>query len=179
MKVLFLLLLGLSGTVDIASAQDRHYAPPAEEGVHYAWADVLRVDPVYEYVAVTNPRQDCYDERVEHREGRGNNSGSTVLGAVIGGALGNTVGKGDGRKAATIAGAVIGGSIAHNSAKRDDRSYSTTETRCRRVSGGGYEERSVTGYDVEYRYRGEVYASRMNFDPGDRLRVRVSVVPAE
>jgi uncharacterized protein YcfJ len=35
------------------------------------------------------------------------------------------------------------------------------------------------GYDVEYRYRGEVYVSRLNYDPGERLRVRVSVTPAD
>ena len=34
-------------------------------------------------------------------------------------------------------------------------------------------------YDIEYRYRGELYTSRMNYDPGDRIRVRISVTPAE
>lgn len=46
--------------------------------------------------------------------------GGTVLGAIIGGALGNQVGKGDGRKAATIAGAVIGGAVGHE-AEKDGR----------------------------------------------------------
>jgi hypothetical protein len=32
---------------------------------------------------------------------------------------------------------------------------------------------------VQYRYRGDVYGSRLGFDPGDRVRVRVSVEPAE
>jgi hypothetical protein len=35
------------------------------------------------------------------------------------------------------------------------------------------------GYNVEYRYRGEVYMSQLSYDPGDRLRVRVSVTPAD
>jgi len=39
--------------------------------------------------------------------------GGTVLGAIVGGALGNQVGKGDGRKAATIVGAVAGGAVGH------------------------------------------------------------------
>ena len=34
------------------------------------------------------------------------------------------------------------------------------------------------GYDVEYRYRGEVFVSRLDHDPGDRLRIRVAVIPA-
>jgi len=48
--------------------------------------------------------------------------GGTLLGAVIGGALGNQVGKGDGRKAATIAGAVVGGAIGHEAEKDGRRS---------------------------------------------------------
>lgn len=50
--------------------------------------------------------------------GRGRNSGGgAVAGAIIGGALGNQVGDGDGRRAATVAGAVLGG-IAGNNAER-------------------------------------------------------------
>lgn len=153
--------------------------PRSDDAVRFAWADVLRVDPVYDYVRTSRPERECYDERVTHHEDRrGNNTGATVLGAIIGGALGNQVGKGDGRKAATVAGAVIGGSIAHDAARRDDDRYTSTETRCRDVDNS-VEERRVVGYDVEYRYRGETYMSRLSYDPGERIRVRVSVTPAE
>jgi uncharacterized protein YcfJ len=101
-----------------------------------------------------------------------------VLGAVIGGVLGNTVGKGDGRKAATVAGAVAGGAVGHGVARRGEREYGDTVTRCRQVSSVS-EQRRLMGYDVEYRYHGDVYVSRLNYDPGERLRVRVSVAPAE
>ncbi len=37
----------------------------------------------------------------------------------------------------------------------------------------------MVAYDVQYRYRGDVYMARLNYDPGDRLRVRVSIEPAE
>lgn len=150
---------------------------PPSVGVTYGYADVLRADPIYDYVRTSTPREECYDEDVVHR-GHKDTSGATVLGAVIGGALGNTVGKGDGRKAATIAGAVAGGAIAHDAAKRNGHEYVTTEERCRIVDGGA-EERRIVAYDVEYRFRGEVYQSRLNFDPGERLRVRVEVAPAE
>lgn len=156
-----------------------HAQPPSDDSARFAWADVLRVDPVYDFVRSSRPERECYDERVTHREDRrGNNTGATVLGAIIGGALGNQVGKGDGRKAATVAGAVIGGSIAHDAARRDDRYYSENETHCRDVDSS-VEERRVVGYDVEYRYRGETYMSRLSYDPGERIRVRVSVTPAD
>ena len=47
----------------------------------------------------------------------------TALGAMAGGLLGHTVGKGDGRTAATVGGAVAGGAIGHQIEKnqRDDR----------------------------------------------------------
>jgi len=50
----------------------------------------------------------------------GSGSGGTwgaVIGAVAGGLLGNTVGKGDGRKAATVAGAVAGGAVGNQVGK--------------------------------------------------------------
>jgi outer membrane lipoprotein SlyB len=45
--------------------------------------------------------------------------GATLLGAIVGGALGHTVGKGDGRKAATVVGAVAGGAVGHNVEKNN------------------------------------------------------------
>ena len=39
------------------------------------------------------------------------------------------------------------------------------------------EFRRPIAYDVDYVYRGTKYRSRLPYDPGNRLRVRVSVVP--
>lgn len=58
-------------------------------------------------------------ERIEqYRADRRTSGGGAVLGAIVGGALGNQVGKGDGRKAATVAGAVVGG-FAGNEIEKD------------------------------------------------------------
>ena len=176
MNKMFLPVLALALAVGAAHAQNGRYAD-GDTNTHYGWADVLRVDPVYGVSRTEVPRQECYDEPVVRREG-GNTTAGTVLGAVIGGVLGNTVGKGDGRKAATVAGAVAGGAVGHGVASRGQREYEDTVTRCREVRAIS-EQRRVMGYDVEYRYHGEVYVSRLNYDPGERLRVRVSVAPAE
>ncbi|MBL0165457.1 MAG: glycine zipper 2TM domain-containing protein [Xanthomonadales bacterium] len=64
--------------------------------------------------------------RIESIGQRSNHlGGGTVLGAIVGGALGNQVGKGDGRKAATIVGALAGGAVGHDIEKdrRGSRSY--------------------------------------------------------
>ena len=61
--------------------------------------------------------------RIESAGRRDNRvGGGAVLGAIVGGALANQVGKGDGRKAATVAGAVAGGAIGHNIEKKGRRS---------------------------------------------------------
>ncbi|MCB1613552.1 MAG: glycine zipper 2TM domain-containing protein [Lysobacterales bacterium] len=52
---------------------------------------------------------------------RRSNTGAIVVGALIGGALGNQVGKGDGRKAATVAGAVAGGVVGNKVSKDKHR----------------------------------------------------------
>lgn len=163
------LLLAFAG-----ATQAQGYQPPPDNNTHFGWADVLRVDPVYD-LAQGPPRQECYDEQVVRQDN--SHTGGTLLGAIVGGALGNQVGKGDGRKAATIAGAVAGGAIGNRVSAANDRTYADTETHCRVVDPPP--QRRIRAYDVEYRYRGEVYVSRLGYDPGERLRVRVNVSPAE
>lgn len=154
---------------------------PVDENVQYGYADVLRVDPVYETVRYREPREECREVEVERVERDGGDpTGGTIVGAIIGGVIGNQVGKGNGRRAATAAGAVIGGAIGHNVDKNNGpgRTRVATEQRCR-VVDVEREERRIAGYDVEYRFKGDVFVSRLPYDPGNKLRVRVAVSPAE
>ncbi len=164
-----------------AQAPNYSTARPIYNNETTAFADVLRVDPIYETFTATRPREECYNERVVDRRGSGGDpTGGTVLGAIVGAALGNQVGKGDGRRAATIAGAVVGGAVGRNIDQNngsDPRgSEERIEKRCR-VIEESFEERRIMGYEVEYRYRGDVFVSRLDYDPGERLRVRVLVEP--
>ncbi len=169
-------LTGLLATA--AHAQDGGYwrdAPsPERSNVHYAWADVLRVDPVYDVVQEQYPQQRCYQQQVVERSG-GSTAG-TLLGAIVGGALGHQVGQGRGNTAATIGGAVIGG-VVGNHASGGERVVD--QTRCEQVGDRVSEHRRIAGYNVEYRYHGDIYVSRLNYDPGDRLRIRVAITPAD
>jgi uncharacterized protein YcfJ len=173
-------------------AQDHSAATPGlnqaglnqEAAAHYGWADVLRVDPVYEANTQAIPSGECYEEQViEPASVEFDNSkrtGATVLGAIIGGILGNRFGKGDGRKVATAAGVVAGGVVGNNLVVGQPGNAPKYTTR-RRCPGDDAPNgpRRVVAYDVEYRYRGEIYTTRMSSDPGDRMRVRVTVTPAE
>lgn len=169
-----LLFATLVGAVHAQDGQDGRYAN-ADDNAHYGWADVLRADPIQGVTRTEVPRQECYEQPVVRHEG-GNSAVGTVLGAVIGGVLGSTVGKGDGRRAATVVGAVAGGAVGNQSSR--GRDYQDTQTQCRQVNSVS-EQRRIIGYNVEYRYRGEVYMSRLNYDPGERLHVRIRVDPAD
>lgn len=177
----------------LALATTLLFAGPAmswDDGVEYDWARVVSVDPIIETVREPVERQVCRDEPVEvyepryvYRDGRHRDpTGATVLGAIIGGALGNTVGRGDGRRAATIAGAVIGGAIGHDSAHRGryvesgGRYRTRHESRCQ-VETDWTEDERVVGYDVAYRYNGRVYHTQTDHHPGERIRVEVQVSP--
>jgi uncharacterized protein YcfJ len=39
-------------------------------------------------------------------------------------------------------------------------------------------EQRIDGYRVTYVYQGREYSTRMPYDPGDRVRIRVDVIPA-
>ena len=145
------LVLGALGRPALAIA--------ADENVTWAYAPVLRASPVYELQRVRVPEEHC--------DG-GTGVAGTVAGAVVGGSLGNQVGKGGGRKVATVAAAVLGGVIG----RRVDRNGA----HCRTVEVER-DERRLVGFDVEYQYQGKSYMSRMASDPGNRLRVRVTVQP--
>jgi uncharacterized protein YcfJ len=120
--------------------------------------------------------------------------GSTLLGGLIGGVVGNQIGTGRGRDAARVAGALIGGAIGNNISherQRDreyygddrgyygnDRGYSNERLveRCEVHYRDSWDER-IDGYRVTYEYGGRDYTTRMPYDPGERVRIRVDVTP--
>jgi uncharacterized protein YcfJ len=139
------------------------------------WADVRNVRPVMEQVKT--PRKVCDQVAVtKPAPGNGNHVVGTAVGAAVGGLLGNQIGRGNGRKAATVAGAVGGGFIGHEVGVRHDanRTVTSTETRCRTVEDTSDK---VVGYDVTYEFRGQSFTTRMDYDPGPRLRVEPTVAP--
>lgn len=160
------------------------------------YAQVVRVEPAYDrYSTGGYERQECWNEQTNnydngyyrdsngrlYQNGRDSNVNGTVIGALIGGALGNQAGKGDGRKAATIGGAVVGGLIG-NKIDRDHDAYeyrdnSGTVRRCRTVYDNG--PRQIDGYNVTYRYAGQTYSAYMRNRPGRSIRVVVDVRPLE
>ena len=156
-------------------------ASASHDDAVWAYAKVVRAEPIYREVRVRGPRQVCEEvpviERTRYRGGADPNA--VLFGAVIGGVIGHQFGSGRGNDAATAAGALIGANHAASNSYRSGRvvEREVIETRCETVSAARYEER-IEGYDVTYRYQGRLYHTRTHYDPGKRIRVRVEVTPA-
>ncbi|MCW8886444.1 MAG: hypothetical protein OQK12_14510 [Motiliproteus sp.] len=150
--------------------------------IHYA--KVVNVDPITETLTHRVPRETCWTEQVAYQEpGYRNNSYTPALiGGLIGAAVGNSLGKKHHKTNRTIkavALGALGASIGRDMGRRHhtaSRVEYRDEQRCEVSYETSYEER-IVGYDVRYRYRGETYNTKMDYDPGNKIRVRVNVRP--
>lgn len=158
----------------------------------YDYARVTHVEPRYRQVRTSAPRQECYTETryvsAERPYGAERPAaGGMILGGLIGAVIGHQIGHGHERGVGTVAGAVIGSAIGHDAAQRrtgdeyggnyDGREARPVESeRCETRYSERVEQR-VDGYRVTYRYNDRNYQTDLPYDPGERLRVRVTVSP--
>jgi uncharacterized protein YcfJ len=151
----------------------------------YDYAKVISAQPIVRYVTVKTPVTECWQDTeyytAYHRPpGVGR---STLAGAIIGGVIGHQFGSGHGNDAATVAGSLIGAAIGSDVAHRragvgyGPVRYSRPVERCE-THYRSHRERRIDGYNVVYRYKGQKYATRMPYDPGHKIKVRVDIRPA-
>ena len=151
----------------------------------HTFAKVIAVDPITQAVSQQIPHQQCWTERVRYQgssDGYRSNT-AAIFGGIIGAAIGNNLGRGnhrDNRNIKTVAGgllgAAIGGDIGARSRSRTAPAEYRNEQRCDTEYETRWEQK-VVGYNVTYRYQGETYNTRMDYDPGNKIRVRVQVRP--
>ncbi len=140
-------------------------------------------------------RNDGYRDDGYYRDQYGNpqygsNGGrtvATVVGGIAGAVLGSKVGGGTGTYAATAIGSMVGGMAGrqiYDQTQRNRNVRPGVVTVCdpEPVNGNGYgsyrtNEGRASAYDVTYEYNGRRYTRRMDYHPGDRVRVRVDVSP--
>jgi uncharacterized protein YcfJ len=145
-------------------------ATPREPGDSAVRAPVVSSVPVYR--TINEPRTECWTERVSHGHyDRQDTNGGAVLGAIAGGLLGSTVGRGNGRIAAAAVGAATGAVVGD----RMNSAYAAGPRDVERCETQDNYRRTVQGYDVRYRYQGREYSTRMPYDPGRYVTLRVSV----
>jgi len=174
-KIIIASLIGIM-TVGAGSAYAGHGKHKYLDASFYDRARVTNVEPIYTTVRISVPHQECYQQEVRTHRHSGNKATSTLLGGIIGGAVGHNVGKH--RKGATIAGAIIGAAVGSELGK--NRNHRDEYVRYEDVCETNYsyeEEQRIDGYNVTYRYKGELFTTYMKDRPGKRLRVRVHVSP--
>jgi uncharacterized protein YcfJ len=172
-KAIHLLSCTLIGTSIAASASW------AES--HTDYAKVTRVEPIYETVSVREPHEECHIEKRVIPRKTHSSATPKIIGALIGGAIGNELGHNKSNKrVGAVAGAILGGSIANDlSRKNRHHEYRTVREKVCHVSHTVKYEKEITGYDVNYKYRGRHYSTVTGSHPGERIRVAVDVSPID
>jgi uncharacterized protein YcfJ len=149
--------------------------PLAQAAEFEDFGRVVRVQPRVEQVRV--PRQECRTDYVQAPVQQQRSAGGSIVGGIAGALLGSQVGGGNGKVAATaagaIAGAVVGDRVDNDGRNYPQQSQEQAVRQCRTVES--VENRNA-GYEVTYEYRGHTYTEVMNRDPGQRIRLQVSVV---
>lgn len=156
--------LGIAGGIAVGSYQS------SESGPRYA--EIVDVEPIVQ--TTDTPREVCKNVTVTHQRPvkDENRIAGTAIGAIVGGVVGNQFGGGSGKKIMTAAGAV-GGGVAGNQVQQQMQqgdTYQTTEQRCSTVNDSKEE---TVGYDVRYRYDGEVHEAKLDEKPdGGKVLMR-------
>lgn len=119
------------------------------ENVRTEYARVLRAEPVYQTLRATTMVEDCGDGKADAGEAEPRHGLARVVGAVK-------------------------DALTPNSDRRKDEAEAAEG--CRMVPSDR-EFRRPIAYDVDYVHHGVKYRSRLPYDPGERLRVRVSITP--
>ena len=141
------------------------------------YATITKVTPNYQNVSVPNHRTDCKIVEVPIYGGTGQAStGDTVLGAVIGGAVGNQFGSGSGKDAMTVLGAIVGADIANKKGGQQQIVGYRQEQVCQNVTFYETQEQ-LKNYTITYEWNGMQgrTVTYNNYRVGDRIPVTVSI----
>ncbi len=170
----------ISGLIAATTLAGSAWADKGDRYGRHDYARVTAVDPIVRTVSHRVPRESCWQEEVRYEEPVYRSPTGALLGGIIGAAIGNELGHHKRNKQiGALAGGALGASIGydltrHNGPSRVDY---RTEERCETRYDVEYEEQ-IVGYDVTYRYHGQLYHTRMDRHPGKRIPVKVKVRPA-
>lgn len=129
---------------------------------------VISSTPIIQQVAV--PRQVCTNDQVV-TQGQKSGAGA-AMGAIAGGAVGNSMGQGSGRAAATMLG-IFGGAILGDKIEGPGQPEVRHVQNCTQQM---FYENRTSAYNVVYEFAGKQYTVQMPTDPGPTVRLQVTPV---
>jgi len=165
----------------------RHHQAKARKSARNARRDyaretyygrVLSVQPVYEQHHGRHTSHSCVQWSEEYNPGH-STWAPTIVGSVIGGAIGYHLGEDHGDpEVATIAGGLLGAAAGHGIGSQTYKAKHIRVTgACRPYANTRRDTRRVE-YLVTYRYNGRIYREHMDYDPGEWVRLNVEASPA-
>ena len=148
-------------------------------GSYTDYATVTSVEKVYKQYRTEEPYQECYIKETLQNQGDGSAT-NEIVGAILGGAIGNQFGEGDGKEVMTLAGIVLGASLAHdeelaNSTNQVVVSQEVCETK---VKTSFVKKLSHYLVHIDYEGRDLVFASKKR-PSEDVIKVKVTVSSLE
>ena len=137
-------------------------------------ATVTSVEKVYKQYMVDEPYQDCYiKETLQNGDGSATNE---IMGAILGGAIGNQFGEGDGNDAMTLAGIFLGASIANDAEKANSTGQVVVRQEVCENKVRQKIKRRLSHYKINVDYNGHNVSYSSNRRPyDDVVKVEVTI----
>lgn len=137
---------------------------------------ITAIDPQYEIVYIDTPVRECVEVQVPiYGQGQAT-TGDTIVGAIIGGAIGNQFGSGSGKDAMTVLGAIAGADVANKNGRKQIIGY-TTEQQCSVVTQT-VQQQQIRNYLITYEWNG-IYGQSYTTNEyyiGQKIPVNVTVI---
>ena len=138
-------------------------------------ATVNSVEKVYKQYMVEEPYQDCYIKETLQQSGDGSAT-NEIMGAILGGAIGNQFGEGDGKEAMTLAGIILGASIANDAEKANSTGQVVVRQEVCENKVRQKIEKRLSHYKINVEYEGRDLSFTSKKRPyDDVIKVKVTV----
>ena len=138
-------------------------------------ATVTSVEKVYKQYMVEEPYQDCYIKETLQQSGDGSAT-NEIMGAILGGAIGNQFGEGDGKEAMTLAGIFLGASIANDAEKANSTGQVVVSKEVCEYKVRQKIEKRLSHYKINVEYEGRDLSFTSKKRPyDDVIKVKVTV----
>ena len=138
-------------------------------------ATVTSVEKVYKQYMVEEPYQDCYIKETLQQSGDGSAT-NEIMGAILGGAIGNQFGEGDGKDAMTLAGIFLGASIANDAEKANSTGRVVVRQEVCENKVRQKIEKRLSHYKINVEYEGRDLSFTSKKRPyDDVIKVKVTV----